>query len=136
MNMQRLSITIDEDLASEFDELIAKRGYQNRSEAFRDLLRKELTEEKLLDLSNQCVAVISYSYDHNKLRLSEKTVEHQHHHLDMVISSMHVHASHNMCVETVIARGTYKEIKKFAEHTISEKGVKDGKFNIIPLDEY
>ncbi len=133
--MQRLSITIDEELASEFEELISKRGYQNRSEAFRDLLRKELTEEKLLNLSQQCVAVVSYCYDHNKLRLSEKTVEHQHHHLDMVISSMHVHASHNMCVETVIARGTYKEVKEFAEHTISEKGVKDGKFNIIPLDD-
>lgn len=60
--MQRISITVDESLAQAFDELIAKRGYQNRSEAFRDLLKKELAQEALVNPSQECVAVVSYTY--------------------------------------------------------------------------
>lgn len=104
--MQRISITVDESLAQAFDELIAKRGYQNRSEAFRDLLKKELAQEALVNPSQECVAVVSYAYDHRKALLSKRNVDHQHEHLDMVISSMHVHATHDTCVEAVIAKGT------------------------------
>lgn len=64
--MQRISITVDESLAQAFDELIAKRGYQNRSEAFRDLLKKELAQEALVNPSQECVAVVSYTYDHRR----------------------------------------------------------------------
>ena len=89
--MQRISITVDESLAQAFDELIAKRGYQNRSEAFRDLLKKELAQEALVNPSQECMAVVSYTYDHRKSLLSKRNVDHQHEHLDMVVSSMHVH---------------------------------------------
>ena len=72
--MQRISITVDESLAQAFDELIAKRGYQNRSEAFRDLLKKELAQEALVNPSQECVAVVSYTYDHRKALLSKLNV--------------------------------------------------------------
>ena len=78
--MQRISITVDESLAQAFDELIAKRGYQNRSEAFRDLLKKELAQEALVNPSQECVAVVSYAYDHRKALLSKRNVDHQHEH--------------------------------------------------------
>lgn len=119
--MQRISITVDESLAQAFDELIAKRGYQNRSEAFRDLLKKELAQEALVNPSQECVAVVSYTYDHRKALLSKRNVDHQHEHLDMVISSMHVHATHDTCVEAVIAKGPYDKLKVFCENTIAEK---------------
>ena len=125
--MQRISITVDESLAQAFDELIAKRGYQNRSEAFRDLLKKELAQEAL--------AVVSYAYDHRKALLSKRNVDHQHEHLDMVISSMHVHATHDTCVEAVIAKGPYDKLKVFCENTIAEKGVGCGEINYLPINE-
>lgn len=129
--MQRISITVDESLAQAFDELIAKRGYQNRSEAFRDLLKKELAQEALVNPSQECVAVVSYTYDHRKALLSKRNVDHQHEHLDMVISSMHVHATHDTCVEAVIAKGPYDKLKVFCENTIAEKGVGCGEINYL-----
>ena len=117
--MQRISITVDESLAQAFDELIAKRGYQNRSEA-----------------SQECVAVVSYTYDHRKALLSKRNVDHQHEHLDMVISSMHVHATHDTCVEAVIAKGPYDKLKVFCENTIAEKGVGCGEINYLPIHEH
>ena len=134
--MQRISITVDESLAQAFDELIAKRGYQNRSEAFRDLLKKELAQEALVNPSQECVAVVSYTYDHRKALLSKRNVDHQHEHLDMVISSMHVHATHDTCVEAVIAKGPYDKLKVFCENTIAEKGVGCGEINYLPIHEH
>lgn len=133
--MQRISITVDESLAQAFDELIAKRGYQNRSEAFRDLLKKELAQEALVNPSQECVAVVSYAYDHRKALLSKRNVDHQHEHLDMVISSMHVHATHDTCVEAVIAKGPYDKLKVFCENTIAEKGVGCREINYLPINE-
>ncbi len=134
--MQRISITVDESLAQAFDELIAKRGYQNRSEAFRDLLKKELAQEALVNPSQECVAVVSYTYDHRKSLLSKRNVDHQHEHLDMVVSSMHVHATHDTCVEAVIAKGPYDKLKVFCENTIAEKGVGCGEINYLPISEH
>ena len=134
--MQRISITVDESLAQAFDELIAKRGYQNRSEAFRDLLKKELAQEALVNPSQECVAVVSYTYDHRKALLSKRNVDHQHEHLDMVISSMHVHTTHDTCVDPGGRRITKKKMKVFCENTIAEKGVGCGEINYLPIHEH
>ena len=133
--MKRISITVDEPLARAFDDLIAKRGYENRSEAFRDLLKKELAKEALMNPEQECVAVVSYTYTHGKAALSRRNIEHQHAHLDMVISSMHVHATHNPCVEAVSAKGRYDKLKVFCENTIAEKGIGCGEINYLPIDE-
>lgn len=133
--MQRISITVDKPIAEAFDELILKRGYKNRSEAFRDLLRNELAKEALLNPEQECVAVVSYAFDHDKALLSKRNVKHQHAHLDMVISSIHVHATHGTCVEAVIAKGSYNKLKNFCENTIAEKGVGNGKINYLPIHE-
>lgn len=131
--MERLSITVDKPIAEAFQKLIEKRGYKNRSEAFRDLLRNELAKESLLNPEQECVAVVSYAFDHEKALLSKRNVEHQHSHLDMVISSMHVHATHETCVEAVIAKGPYEKLRQFCENTIAEKGVGNGKINYLPI---
>lgn len=133
--MQRISITVDEPIAEAFDRLIAQRGYKNRSEAFRDLLRNELAKEALMNPKQECVAVVSYAYDHHKALLSKRSVEHQHDHLGMVVCSMHVHATKNTCVEAVIAKGPYAELKKFCEQSVAEKGVGNGKINYLPIVE-
>ena len=86
--------------------------------------------------SHECVAVVSYTYDHRKALLSKRNVDHQHEHLDMVISSMHVHATHDTCVEAVIAKGSYDKLKVFCENTIAEKGVGCGEINYLPIHEH
>ena len=114
--MQRVTISIDDEIAQAFDALIAKRGYKNRSEAFRDLLRRELAQEQLQDSS-----------------LPARMTEQQHEHHESIIASMHVHASHERCVEVVVMRGNYKNISTIAQEMIAETGIEDGAVHYVAL---
>jgi len=134
--MQRLTISLDDDLADAFDELIRLRGYANRSEAFRDLLRRELAEHDLAgDKAKQCVALLSYVFDHHERQLSSRLTDLQHDHHDMAIATMHAHISHADCVETVILRGATSKVREFAQSVIAETGVRHGHVHLIPVDE-
>ena len=121
--MERLSITVDKPIADAFQKLIEKRGYKNRSEAFRDLLRNELAKESLLNPEQECVAVVSYAFDHEKALLSKRNVEHQHSHLDMVISSMHVHATHETCVKPLSPKALMKNSDNSARTLLRKKAL-------------
>lgn len=132
--MQRFTISLDDDLAREFDELVKRRGYSNRSEAFRDMLRAELAQENLNKDEGSCVAVVSYSYNHEARTLSTRMVDHQHSHLGLVIATLHVHISKQECVEAVVMRGNAQDIKKLASQTIAETGVQNGAAHFIPLE--
>lgn len=131
--MQRFTISLDDDLAAQFDALIERRGYDNRSEAFRDLLRGELAQENITEGRGSCVGVVSYAYNHEARTLSNRMVEHQHSHLGLVIATLHVHVSAEECVEAVVMRGPVTEIKKLAAETIAETGIEHGSAHFIPL---
>ncbi|PWC11826.1 nickel-responsive transcriptional regulator NikR [Brenneria roseae subsp. americana] len=132
--MQRLTISMDDQLAQDFDELMARKGYANRSEAFRDMLRRELGEmTRKTDQEGECVAVLSYVYDHHERQLSSRLAEMQHDHHDLTVSTMHTHLSHEECVETVILRGTAALVERFAESVMAQTGVRHGQLNLIPL---
>jgi len=132
--MQRLTISLDDDLAEAFDGLIQRRGYANRSEAIRDLLRRELGESDLISgAAKQCVAILSYAFDHHERQLSARLTTLQHDHHDLAIATMHAHISHEDCVETVILRGATTEVTRFAESVIAETGVRHGQIQLIPV---
>lgn len=133
--MERFTISLDTDLAQAFDELIRARGYANRSEAVRDLLRREL-ERRRLDQAEapHCVANLSYVYRHHERQLSERLTEHQHHAHDLVVSSMHVHLDHDHCLETLILRGPTAAVRELADSLSAERGVRHGELNLIPVD--
>ena len=123
----RFGISINEGLLRRFDELIADKGYVNRSEAIRDLIRNALVEEEWGKEDKEAVGTISMVYDHHTRDLSDKLTEHQHSHHKEIISALHVHLDHHHCLEVVVAKGKAKNIRKLAEELIGTKGVKHGK---------
>ncbi|MBS1208928.1 MAG: nickel responsive regulator NikR [Proteobacteria bacterium] len=134
--MQRLTISLDDDLAEAFEELMRRRGYANRSEAVRDLLRRELGESDLSSgASRQCVAVLSYVFDHHERQLSSRLTTMQHDHHDLAIATLHAHISHADCIETVILRGATQKVTEFAHAVIAETGVRHGQVQLIPVDK-
>jgi len=133
--MRRLTISVDDDLADTFDRLVAEKGYENRSEAFRDLLRGELDKKRLeVGDAKYCVGVLSYVYDHHERELPRRLIAMQHGHHDVTVATIHAHLDHNNCIESVILRGMTSAVLAFAQAVIAEKGVRHGEFRPIPVD--
>jgi CopG family nickel-responsive transcriptional regulator len=133
--MERFTISLSEDLARDFDELIHKKGYQNRSEAVRDMLRELLKTDRLeRHEAPFCVAALSYVYNHHARDLAERltSLQHQHHHL--VLSTMHVHLDHDNCLETLMLRGATAEVTDFANALMAEPQVRHGRLNLVPVE--
>ncbi len=122
----RTGVSIEQDLLDKFDKLIAKRGYSNRSEALRDLIREMLVSEEV-NANKQVVATLSMIYDHHRPELSKKLTEAQHHHHHNVLAATHVHLDEKNCLEVVIMKGAAGEVKHMADHMLSMRGVKHGK---------
>ena len=133
--MQRVTITIDDELMHELDRIIASRGYQNRSEAIRDLARAGIREAaENLDAKGDCVAALVYVYDHAARQLPKRLTEAFHDHHELSLASMHAHLDHDNCMEVTILRGQTAKVQHFAEHVIAERGVRHGRIVLVPTD--
>jgi CopG family nickel-responsive transcriptional regulator len=131
--MQRITITLDDDLMEELDAMIAEHGYQNRSEAIRDLTRagmQQAAQEK--GKTGECVAALVYVYDHAQRDLSRRLVDTYHHHHDLSLATLHVHLDGDNCMEVTALRGSGSEVQHFADHIIAERGVKYGRVVMMP----
>ena len=136
--MQRFTISLDDDLAAQFDALIVDKGYVNRSEAVRDLIRSQLGHDTLSKPKHRttawCVANVSYVYDHHEQTVTGRVLDLQHDHHDLVITSLHTHLNHDHCLETVVLRGPVAEVRACAEQLIALRGVRHGNVHLVPLD--
>lgn len=133
--MERFTISLDESLARDFDQLIATRGYGNRSEAVRDLIRGAIQSDSLRDPpAGHCVANLSYVYNHHERELAERLTALQHDHHDLTVAAMHSHLDHDNCLETVVLKGLTADVQKFADALMAERGVRHGKLNMIALE--
>ena len=132
-DLERIGISLDKDLLSQFDVLIAGQGYQSRSEAIRDLVRQQLSQERLNDPKSEAVAAVFLVYDHHAAHLTEKLIALQHSHLLHAISSLHVHLDRHDCLEIIVLRGQVAEINKVGENILSMKGVKLGRVNMVAV---
>ncbi|SRR5581483_7088133 len=128
--LSRIGVAIDSDLLQQFDHLIVERGYTNRSEAFRDLIRDELVEKTWESPESQVVGTVTLVYDHHVRLLSEKLTDLQHEHHKFILSTMHVHLDHDNCLEVLVVRGKAGAVQKIADALISTKGVKHGRLTI------
>ncbi|WP_126444820.1 nickel-responsive transcriptional regulator NikR [Sulfuricystis multivorans] len=132
--MERITISLDETLAREFDALIARRGYRNRSEAIRDLLREQLEAARQGVETGHCVANLSYVYNHHARDLAERLTGLQHAHHDLTVATMHAHLDHDNCLESVILRGPTASVRAFADRLIAERGVRHGQVNLVSVE--
>lgn len=133
--MQRITISVDDELLEQFDTLIRRRGYINRSEAFRDLLREHIERERFASVSAPfCVGCLTYVYDHGERELPRRLVEAQHAHHDLHVSTLHMHLDHHNCLEAVILRGATADVQAFADAVTTERGVRHGDLWMVPVD--
>jgi CopG family nickel-responsive transcriptional regulator len=126
--LARFGISLDHRLLNSFDQLIADKGYVNRSEALRDMIRGALVEDRIERTdSTPTVGTVTLVYDHHTRDLSDKLTEHQHSHHEAIVSALHVHLDAHHCLEVVVVRGTAAQVKRLADELIGTKGVKHGK---------
>lgn len=133
--MQRITITLDDDLVADIDRLARERGYQNRSEALRDLARgglRERAEEE--EAMGDCVAALVYVYDHEARELAKRLTRIFHAHHDLTVSALHVHLDHDACLEVSVLRGDARAVRQLGEQVIAERGVRHGRLVVAPAD--
>ena len=136
-NIIRFGVSIGESLLEKFDSLIGDKGYTNRSEAIRDLIRNSIIESEHDNTIDAAIAIgtITIVYDHHTREIGDRLTEiaHKTHHL--VISSMHVHLTHISCLEVIVVKGPGEDIRRFADAVISTRGVLHGKLTVTGLVE-
>lgn len=133
--MLRLTISVNKQLAQSFDQLIERKGYRNRSEAFRDLLRKALQQEaRVLAGVRRCVACVSYVYDHRQRQLAMRLADIKQQSGSVTISSTHAPIDDGASMETLILRGDIDAVIRLADAIVAETGVRHGHLNLVPID--
>ena len=127
--LERIGISLEDDLLRKFDRLIADKGYATRSEAVRDLIRDALVQRAWSEASGreEKVAVVALVYDHDSSSLAQKLAHIQHENHRAVVSALHVHIDPHNCLEVLVLRGRAAEVLRMGEGLVSTKGVKHGK---------
>jgi CopG family nickel-responsive transcriptional regulator len=130
--ISRFGVSAEDELLRSFDELIGAQGYANRSEALRDLMRDALVKAKLNASAetDEVLGSLTLVYDHHAKDLSDKMADLQHDHFESVVSVLHVHVSHDDCMEVIVLRGAIRQIRALANSLLSLKGVKHGELFI------
>ncbi len=123
----RFGISMDDQLLASFDRLIGQKGYMNRSEAIRDLIRSSLVELKWEGGDEETVGTVTLVYNHHVRDLSDRLTEHQHTYHQQIVSALHVHLDAHNCLEVLVVRGKARDVKMIADGLIGVKGVKHGK---------
>jgi CopG family nickel-responsive transcriptional regulator len=125
--LSRIGIALDSDLLKRFDLSIERRGYTNRSEAFRDLIRDRLVTEQTANPNAVVVGTVTLIYDHHASGITEKLTEVQHAQHKLVVSTSHAHLDHDSCLEVLIVHGKSAQVSQFADRLIGLKGVQHGR---------
>lgn len=134
--LERVGVSLDKPLLEEFDRLIRAKGYANRSEAVRDLIRAKLSETELESQEAAAIGTVFLVYDHHQARVPEQLTAMQHTHLLTVVTSVHVHLDHHNCLELIVLKGKVGQIQQLADRMISLKGVKLGRLVLCPVAEH
>lgn len=133
--MQRVTISLDDDLAARFDAVVRDRAYASRSEAVRDLVRVAVDgERRAATHGGTCVASLSYVYNHRTRALAARLLDLQHAHHDLVAATTHIVLDHEASLETVLLRGPTAAVQRFADRVVAERGVRFGAVNVVGVE--
>ena len=138
--MQRVTLSVDDDLIAALDRHAGERQYATRSEALRDLLRELQARQRLADAEaaspsggdDFCIATLAYVYDHETRELGRRLTRAQHHHHDLQVATLHVHLDHQSCLEVSVLRGPARTVRAYADATTSQRGVRHGRLHLVP----
>ncbi|HEY7303313.1 MAG TPA: nickel-responsive transcriptional regulator NikR [Bryobacteraceae bacterium] len=125
--LTRTGVAIDAELLARFDRFIAKQGYTNRSEAFRDLIRDRLVTEAVESADASVIGTITLVYNHHSRLLPNKLMDMQHDHHDLIIATTHAHLDQSACLEVLIVKGPSRRVRKLADRLIGTKGIQHGR---------
>ncbi len=133
MSVERVGVSFEPKLLHKFDILIKKRGYTNRSEALRDLIRKEIIEYDITEEESEVIGTLTIIYNHDIGNVTDKLLHLQHHHHQEITFTTHIHIDNHICLEIVVIRGILSRVKKFSENVKALKGVKHGQLSITKI---
>ncbi len=125
----RFGVSLEERLLERFDRVIRRRGYTNRSEALRDLIRESLVREQWEADTSDAVGTLTLVYNHEVRELADKLTALQHEHYQRIVSTLHVHLDPHHCLEVLVLRGRARELKSIADRLIGTRGVRHGTFS-------
>ena len=131
MTMERAGVSFEPELLAKFDALIKKKGYTNRSEAIRDMVRKSLLEAEIETEKGDVIGTITIIYDHDVGNVTNRLLHLQHHHQFEISSTNHIHVDEHTCLEVIVVHGKAKNVRKFADNIKAIKGVKHGELVIV-----
>jgi CopG family nickel-responsive transcriptional regulator len=134
--LSRIGIALDSNLLERFDRYLVTQGYSNRSEAFRDLIRDRLNASRLQSPKVFVVGTVTLIYDHHSRLLPEKLMQLQHVYHEVIISTVHSHLDHDMCLEVVVVKGPLGQVQELADRLIGIKGVQHGKLVMSSPEAY
>ena len=132
--LKRFGVSMDETLLTNFDKLIKEKGYENRSEAVRDLVRQALVQQTWEDDEQIVAGSILIFYDHHKKDMMQELTKIQHQMHDSILATTHFHIDHHNCLEIIVVKGKAGKLREFSNQIISLKGVKYGKFTVSPVE--
>ncbi len=121
-DLVRMSMSLEESLLQQLEELVQEHGYANRSEYIRDLIREQLVKRQW-DKDDEVVGSITLLYNHHQRMLSQRLTQVQHHHHHAIMATTHVHLDEDMCVEMILARGKASELRHIVDHLQQQRGV-------------
>ncbi len=123
----RFGVSMSKELLADFDRLIAEKGYRNRSEAIRKLIREQLVQKEWEFSKEEIIATITMVYSHDTRELTERLTEMQHKYYKQIISTMHIHLDEHNCLEILAIKGRADVVKKIGDKLLSTKGIKHGR---------
>ncbi|MFW3146574.1 MAG: nickel-responsive transcriptional regulator NikR [Thermoplasmatota archaeon] len=133
MPVERFGVSFEPELLEKFDSLIERKGYQSRSEAIRDLVRKSIIEADIDEIGGMVIGTLTYIYDHHEGDVTNRLMHIQHHHVNEIQSTTHVHIDHDMCLEVLIVRGPAEDVRDLGQNIMAIKGVKHGELMVTKV---
>lgn len=133
MNIKRFGVSLEEEVLNALDRYAAGNQFPNRSQAIRHLVRSNVVSEKI-DANNPVAGAVVLVYDHHKRDINNKLTEVQHDFHHLILSTLHVHLSHDLCLETIALKGPARELASLADKIIGLKGIRHGRLVMTDFD--